>query len=97
MCIGIPSVPVSKNEDLIIQNCLALNTESFVAMPAEAFGAPYPGCYAFEAGELYMSVYQGNVKNGAHVVFWPLCVPGTGACGNPSDDWHPDQFWCPED
>ncbi len=75
----------------------------WAAIPAESVGAPYTGCFAFEkglqndpAGPTVMSVYQGIVQNGSHVVQWPLCQPGSNACGNPPNAFHPDQWWCPE-
>jgi len=64
---------------------------------AEDIGAPFPGCFAFQNGlsGMFMSVYQGNVQNGSRVVQWPLCQPGSSACGAPAG-FHADQFWCPE-
>jgi hypothetical protein len=71
---------------------------------ATDLGAPYPGCYAFinqhatngQNGTKAMVVYQGKVQQGQRVVLYDLCTPTNGKCGNPSNAWHPDQFWCPE-
>jgi hypothetical protein len=42
-----------------------------------------------------MSVQNGVVQNGSAVIQYTLCTPTNGACGNPSNSWHADQFWCP--
>jgi len=74
------------------------SSETWSVVSAESIGAPYTGCYLFtnqRSGKV-MAVYQGNVFNGAHVVQYDLCSPTDGKCGNPSNAYHPDQFWCPE-
>lgn len=87
------------NANAVTAECSSPGATGFEVQSAESLGAPfqYWGCYALSAANsLYLSVYQGKVKNGSPVVMWPLCIPNSGNCGNPSNAWHPDQFWCPE-
>jgi hypothetical protein len=65
----------------------------------EAVAGAYSGCYVFRnpnSGKV-MSVSGGTPYNGAHVIQYDFCQPGSPACGNPANAYHPDQFWCPED
>lgn len=86
---------------IVVYDCQSLSQgpgQYWNVEPAEFYGAPYPGCFLFynEHSGLVMSVRNGVVQNGSQVDQWPMCEPGSDACGNPSNAWHPDQFWCPE-
>jgi hypothetical protein len=75
----------------------ASNSWDIVEKPDANLPAPYPGCYVFKnrrSGKV-MSIRGGVPGNGAQVMQYDLCKPGSPACGNPSNAWHPDQFWCP--
>ncbi len=56
------------------------------------------GCFAFinQNTQMALSAYQGSVTNGSRVVQYSFCSPNSNACGNPSFQYHKDQFWCPE-
>jgi hypothetical protein len=100
MCLVIPFSKIGGNQQVIVDSCYndAIDETYWVAVSAESLGAPYSGCYAIKpyTSGYYMSVSQGDVHNGSSVVLWTLCKPNSGNCGNPSNAWHPDQFWCPE-
>lgn len=101
-CIELDDYPIVQENDTLFVNDCQFGSQ-WAAVTAESLGAPYPGCFAFKlVGEgfpntaMYLSVYQGNVKNGSAAIIWPLCQPNSLDCGNPSNAWHADQFWCPE-
>jgi hypothetical protein len=98
-CLHVRGQSNSENANLETESSLCLVDPYARWLPeaAENLGAPFPNCFAFQnqGSGLFMSVNQGNVQNGSRIVQWPLCVPGSGACGGPSG-YHADQFWCPE-
>jgi hypothetical protein len=107
-CVGVANNVKSLNAGLVIWDCQTPSQgpgQYWIAKTAESLGAPYSGCFVFvnqnsSAGQpaskpIVMSVQSGVVKNGSAVVQYTLCSPTNGACGNPSNQWHPDQFWCP--
>lgn len=87
----------TNNSNLVINPCSSSSIDNWTIQSAESMGAPFGGCFMFKnqlSGKV-LSVYQGNVFNGAHVVEYDECQPGSNACGNPSNAFHADQFWCP--
>jgi hypothetical protein len=100
LCIVVQNNDAFKQgTNLVVTDCTTdYATKYWYATPAEDLGAPYPGCFAISESldAMYISVAAGNVQNGSLVDIWPLCRPGSNACGNPSNAFHPDQFWCPE-
>jgi Ricin-type beta-trefoil lectin domain-like len=101
MCLALPNNATTgpENTNVVIWDCDSQNNaQNWYLVPASIEGAPYPGCYLIvnQGNGMALSVYQGNVKDGARVILWPGCAPNNGECGNPSNAWHPDQFWCPD-
>lgn len=86
----------SNGANLVI-NPPGYSSETWVIEAAADQGAPYTGCYIFfnKSSGKVMSVSGGVPSNGAHVIQYDLCTPTNGKCGNPSNAWHTDQFWCP--
>ncbi len=86
----------SNGANLVI-NPPGYSSETWVVQDAAVQGAPYTGCYIFwnKSSGKVMAVQGGVPSNGAHVIQYDLCTPTNGKCGNPSNAWHPDQFWCP--
>jgi hypothetical protein len=96
-CLHVAGSSVSNNANLVINPCTTSSTDNWTIQSAESLGAPFSGCFIFRnqlSGKV-MSAYQGNVFNGARVIQYDLCQPGSPACGNPANAFHADQFWCP--
>jgi hypothetical protein len=99
-CMHVRGQSNSENANLETQSggaCLTEPSARWRPIRAEDMGAPFPTCIAFQnlSSGMYVSVSQGNVKNGSHVIQWPLCQSGSSACGSPAG-FHADQWWCPE-
>jgi hypothetical protein len=105
MCVGVAANSLALNAGVVIWDCQDQSQgpgQYWKTVSASELGAPFPGCFAFvnqnssvNGKTVVMSVQGGVVKNGQAVVQYTLCTPTNGACGNPSNWWHEDQFWCP--
>lgn len=110
MCVAVANNSKSLNAGVVIWDCQTTSQgpgQYWKAESAEDLGAPsqYAGCFVFinqNSSPSYpankpvvLSVQNGVVKNGSAVVQYSLCTDTNGACGNPSNQWHADQFWCP--
>jgi hypothetical protein len=106
MCLAVAGNSQNQNASIVVTACSnASPSQYWAAYRAEYLGAPYPGCFLFvnennsSGGANVLSVSQGSVKNGSHVIQFAECAPmptgNTASCGFAPNAWHPDQFWCP--
>jgi hypothetical protein len=90
----------TNNSNLVIDPCTTSSIDNWIITKGSDLTQPATGnlanCYVFQNQLSFrvLSVYQGRVFNGAHVVEYDFCQPGSNVCGSPAG-YHADQFWCP--
>ncbi len=96
-CLHVSGGSISNGANLVINPCTTSSIDNWTIQSSESLGAPFRGCFIFRnqlSGKV-MAVQGGVPFNGARVIQYDLCQPGSPACGNPSNAFHADQFWCP--